>query len=44
MDTVLLTALFWAIVVAGLAAFGFACIKYGVYTSGNRGEHATIEI
>jgi hypothetical protein len=35
--------LFWAVLIIVLALFGFACIKWGVYTSGNT-EHATLEI
>jgi hypothetical protein len=44
MDPLLIVVLFWAILTVAMTLFGIACIKYGVYTSGNNGKQATLEI
>lgn len=44
MNPLLAVMLFWAILIIALTLFGIASIKYGVYTSGNHGQQATLEI
>ncbi len=44
MNPLFIVALFWAAVAVAALAFGVLCLKYGVYTSGGRGEHATLEV
>jgi hypothetical protein len=44
MHPLLSAALFWAILFSAMTLFGIACIKYGVYTSGNRGSRPTLDI
>lgn len=44
MNPLLSVALIWTILVAGMFLFGVACIKYGVYTTGDRAPHSGIEL
>lgn len=44
MDPLSAVMLIWAALATAALGFGILCIKYGVYTTGNHGEHATLEI
>jgi len=44
MDTLLIVALFWAVLALAALLFGIACIKYGSYTAGNDTAPATLEV
>ena len=44
MHPILAIALFWAFLFAAMLLFGIACIKYGVYTSGNRDYRPTLDV
>lgn len=44
MDPLLAVVLFWAILTIAMMLFGIASIKFGVYTSGDHGKQATLEI
>lgn len=44
MNTLLVVALFWMVLVTAITLFGIACIKYGVYTSGNHNTKTSLEI
>lgn len=42
-NTLLQAAMVWGLLGLTLVAFGVACIKWGVYTAGNRNYKPTIE-
>lgn len=44
MNPLMTIMLFWAVLLIAMTLFGIACIKYGVYTSGNHGPKTTLEI
>ena len=44
MDPLLAVVLFWSGLAAVMALFGIVCLKYGVYTSGNRGDRPTLDV
>lgn len=44
MDPLLVVSLFWVFLLTAMALFGYACIKYGVYTSGERHEKVYLEV
>lgn len=44
MNPLLAAALLWAILFAAMTLFGIACIKFGVYTTGDRSYKPTIEL
>jgi hypothetical protein len=44
MDPLIAVVLFWIILSTGMSVFGIACIKYGVYTSGNLDYRPTLDL
>lgn len=44
MDPLLSVALFWLGLVVAMSLFGFVCLKYGVYTSGDQHDKPTLEV
>ena len=44
MDPLLSVALFWSGLVVAMALFGITCLKYGVYTTGDKQEKPTLDI
>jgi hypothetical protein len=44
MQPLLSVALFWTVLAVAALAFAIICLKYGVYTSGQHGDHASLEV
>jgi hypothetical protein len=44
MNPLLSVTLFWAFLSTAMALLGYACIKYGVYTSGNSESKTYLEV
>lgn len=44
MHPLLSVALFWTVFAVAALAFAVLCLKEGVYTSGQHGDHASLDI
>jgi len=44
MNPLLGVTLFWGILFTAMVLFGIACIKFGVYTSGNKEDNNYLEV
>jgi hypothetical protein len=44
MGSLFSAGLFWALLMSAMLVFGIACIKFGIYTSGNGNTAPTLEV